>query len=126
MAGYSQPAEGSSEQYRNPALSEPYGYDASDAYAGKARKRYRYHDRGDGMYMAARQLGERPHLVLSGKCVPSEPADAQRGIAMCQAYSESFAPCRHAGRSNVKYVGTYARGWDYHLWARGALTHRRS
>lgn len=27
--------------------------------------------------------------------------------------------CRHAGRSNVRYIGTYAPKWDPHLWVRG-------
>jgi hypothetical protein len=36
----------------------------------KPRKRYRYHDRGDGTYMAERENEGHPHLVLTGECVP--------------------------------------------------------
>jgi hypothetical protein len=39
----------------------------SDGDYGK--RRYKYHDRGDGMYEAARRLGQQPHLIQTGKYV---------------------------------------------------------
>lgn len=33
------------------------------------KKRYKYHDRGDGMFEAARDLGRHPHLVRTGRYV---------------------------------------------------------
>ena len=48
---------------------DPYSIDFRQSNAGDRHKRYRYADRGDGMYEQARQLGGRPHLVLSGKYV---------------------------------------------------------
>lgn len=86
-----------------------------------AKRRYKYHDRGDGMFEAARDLGRQPHLVRTGRCVQCfrlpcgsvPPADRIRNRYSCL--------CRHAGRSNVQYVGQYDGRWDPHLWVKGVI-----
>lgn len=49
------------EQYINPLAFDPQN--------GGGRNRYKYHDRGDGMYDDARKLGQQPHLVTTGQYV---------------------------------------------------------
>ena len=51
------------EQYINPLAFDPKNG------GGGGRNRYKYHDRGDGMYDDARKLGQQPHLVTTGQCV---------------------------------------------------------
>ena len=46
----------------------PLAYDPKNG-GGGGRNRYKYHDRGDGMYDDARKLGQQPHLVTTGQCV---------------------------------------------------------
>lgn len=50
------------EQYVNPLAFDPKS-------GGGGRNRYKYHDRGDGMYDDARKLGQQPHLVTTGQYV---------------------------------------------------------
>lgn len=87
MAAYVREVGDSPDVVADTMSNPAYNPDSvQSSYNGEARKRYRYHDRGDGVYDKARHLAERPHLVLTGEYVPTQAQTGERSIGRTRAW----------------------------------------